>query len=423
VTVHLPKDLQQSRDPICYTGANGSQLQLCTIEQKGGDITATTTDQLASGQTLTYVAGFQKGYFTPFSWRNNLADNAKIILEISVPILILGGGTFAYWLARGRDPRGRGTIIPQYDAPDKLKPAEVGTIIDFKLDNRDITATIIDLAIRHYLKIIETKDKRVMLKDRTTYSLQLLTTDFSKLDANEQLLVKALFPNPTVGQAVDVSALKATLASTATEYAKNVETQLTTAGYFRGNPLTAGKTITSALVSLGFILYFVHGFGWPIFVGLSVGGGLAFVFAYFMTARTAKGVEAKEHILGLKMYLNIAEKDRIAALQSPDAKYAAPNAEPVKTVELFEKLLPYAMVLGVEKQWAGKFADIYKTPPDWYNGNWSTFNTIYLVSALNDGVGSATNAAFSAPSNSGSSGFGGGGFSGGGGGGGGGGGW
>jgi uncharacterized membrane protein len=98
------------------------------------------------------------------------------------------------------------------------------------------------------------------------------------------------------------------------------------------------------------------------------------------------------------------------------------SAAPKRTVELFEKLLPYAMVLGVEEAWAKQFENIYKTPPDWYQGNWSAFSAVYLTTSLNSGVQSAVNTAFSSPSSSSGSGFSGGG-SGGGGGGGGGGGW
>jgi uncharacterized membrane protein YgcG len=158
-------------------------------------------------------------------------------------------------------------------------------------------------------------------------------------------------------------------------------------------------------------------------LGLVVGGLIGIVCWIAMDARTPKGVAAKEHAEGLKLYLNVAEKDRLEKLQGPDAAYAPKSAEPKKTVELFEKLLPYAMVLGVEKQWAEQFKDLYTTPPDWYSGNWTAFNAAYLASSLNSGIGAAVNTAFSSPSSSSGSGFGGGGFSGGGGGGGGGGGW
>ena len=63
----------------------------------------------------------------------------------------------ALWFTRGKDHPGRGTIVVQYDAPDGLRPAEVGTLIDERVDLRDISATIIDLAVRGYLTIREVK--------------------------------------------------------------------------------------------------------------------------------------------------------------------------------------------------------------------------------------------------------------------------
>lgn len=98
-----------------------------------------------------------------------------------------------------------------------------------------------------------------------------------------------------------------------------------------------------------------------------------------------------------------------------------PYAEPSKTVNLFESLLPYAVAMGVEKSWAKQFDDIYKEQPDWYQGS-GTFTGNRLASGLSSGIG-AMNSSFSHSTSSSSSGSGGGGFSGGGGGGGGGGGW
>src|SRR6185436_19560328 len=86
----------------------------------------------------------------------------------------------------------------------------------------------------------------------------------------------------------------------------------------------------------------------------------------FFPAKTEKGVAAKEHILGLKEYLQIAEKDRLEFHNAPEKK-----------PEVFETLLPYAMVLGVANIWAKEFEGIYNEPPSWYSGPSSTaFNAI-----------------------------------------------
>lgn len=149
---------------------------------------------------------------------------------------------------------------------------------------------------------------------------------------------------------------------------------------------------------------------------------MVLAFAGQMPARTKQGVEARDYLLGLKDYIGLAEAERIKFLQSPEGvkQYGDP-AKPAAKIKLFEALLPYAMLFGMEKDWAKQFEHLYKQPPSWYSGT-RPFSTAHLASSIGDMSGQASRA-FSPPSSSGSSGFSGGGGSGGGGGGGGGGGW
>ena len=425
VTVHLPAGLTSIKDPICYTGNFGATTQDCTVSQISDGFRVETTQALLPEQTLTYVAAFKQGYFHPSKWYDTLSEYQDKAIEFILPVIVVGGLGFWWWWLRGRDPRGSGIIIPQYDAPDGLKPLEVGTLQDFHTDNVDITATIVDLAIRGYLKIIETTKSKLLGKDKQVYSLELVKNDYSQLNSHETVLMQALFGGVTVGQNVDVSSLKNKLYQTANSLRNDVETALQADGYMRGRSFKLNKFLVFRLLFI--VPFAIIGFStaktvWGV-AGLVIGLVIFVAFVLHLAARTAKGVTALEHIKGLKLYLDVAEKDRLEKLQGPNAAYAANAGEPVKTVELFEKLLPYAMVLGVEKQWAGQFESLYTTPPGWYSGNWTTFNALYFTSNLNAGLGQAINASFSPPASSGSSGFGGGGFSGGGGGGGGGGGW
>jgi uncharacterized membrane protein len=124
---------------------------------------------------------------------------------------------------------------------------------------------------------------------------------------------------------------------------------------------------------------------------------------------TSKGVMAREYILGLKMYLQVAEKDRLEF-------HNAPKNNP----ETFEKLLPYAIALGVEEEWAAQFKDLKLASPEWYSDqSQGNFNAAIFVSSLHN----FSNSLVPTSKSGGSSGFSGGGFSGGGGGGGGGGSW
>lgn len=182
-------------------------------------------------------------------------------------------------------------------------------------------------------------------------------------------------------------------------------------------------TLAVLLASMALLLSLAGLFGPLIVVSLGLAIGIVLAFMIIMGKRTTEGVAVKEQLLGLKMYMETAEADRIKMMQSPNAPYAQNAAEPVRNVELYEKLLPYAVVMGVENEWSKQFEGLYRQPPDWYSGNYSTFSTVYLASSIGSNFSSAMNRAYAPPKSSGSSGFGGGGFSGGGGGGGGGGGW
>jgi uncharacterized membrane protein len=427
VTLHLPLDARLSSvPPVCYAGAASHDSNRCSISRDGHEVVATAA-ALAGRETLTYVVSFDKGYFTPATIWDYAHDYLwQIITIIGLPLFSFVVG-LVWWLRKGRDAPGKGTIVPQYQPPQNLSPIEAGAITDFQVDNRDITATLIDLARRGYIQIIENREDRLLLKDKLMYTLVLLKTDLENLTVYERSLLTALFKTMTAKESVKLTDLKGTLYMTANDLRKAVSKNLTTAGYFRQNPKKFLFKL-SGIFTIIYISIFLIGFANQLhalgaLTGVVISTIILFLFARIIPARTEKGVAAKEQLLGLKLYMETAEKDRLKMLEGPNAKYASGAGEPKRTVEFFEALLPFAIVMGVEKEWAGQFKDIYRQPPDWYSGNLTSFNAGYLAGSLNSGFASAINTSFSPPSSSSSSGFGGGGFSGGGGGGGGGGGW
>ncbi len=208
---------------------------------------------------------------------------------------------------------------------------------------------------------------------------------------------------------IKLSDLKNIFYTHAQEIKEIVFNKLVENGYFKGDPRRARAPyyIFGAMLIFS-MFYFANLFsGYIFFINIFITACIVVGFGYLMPARTEKGVRTREYILGLKEYLQIAEKDRINFHNAPEKK-----------PEIFEKLLPYAMVLGVENAWAKEFNGIYTEPPRWYtNGHMGTFNTIYLASSLGDFYHTYDAATFSRPGSRG------GGFSGGGGGGGGGGSW
>jgi uncharacterized membrane protein len=152
-------------------------------------------------------------------------------------------------------------------------------------------------------------------------------------------------------------------------------------------------------------------------VTLMIYAGINYGFYHWLKAPTYAGRKLYDALAGFRMYLAVAEKDRLSVLNAPE-----------RTPELFEKYLPYALALDVENEWAEQFADVLERArredggdyrPGWYSGpSWNTAS----VSSFTGGLAGAISAS-SSPPGGGSSGGGGGGSSGGGGGGGGGGGW
>lgn len=418
-TLHIGTDINAPLGSLgCFTGVQGSHAQDCTVDGQGKTVVFKATRALSSGETMTFTADFPRGIFRKPTAADWWHDNRANVLALALPGLIAFAIGYWKWHKDGKDIKGRGTIIPEYGPPSGLRAAEADVIDHYKLGTNAISATIIDLAIRKYLKIIESDKKSLLGGKHKSYTFQRLPAPTNdSLKPYEQQIYDGLFRG---GDTTQIADLKNNFYVTKDAVQKELPRLLTTNGYFPKNPRWAG----SSLHLIGIVL-FIGGFvlagtNWYWRIGFALAGAVFLLFGTIMPRRTQKGVDAKDALDGLKLYMNTAEKDRIAMLQSVDAPYAEKSAEPQKTVELFEKLLPYAMVLGVEKSWAKQFEGIYTTPPDWYAGNWAAFNAGYLVGSLSDSM-SAMNASFASPSSSGSGG--GGGFSGGGGGGGGGGGW
>ncbi len=386
--VNLPQNVEVAAlQKKCFTGETGSTEQNCST-----DILANTIIYSAEQGPLTIVAGWNKGVVTPIArqyertWRHE-SGWFWLILPITLILLLV------LYFTKGKDPFGRGTIAPEFDAPDGLLPAEIGTLIDEKAGNIDISATIVDLAVRGYLKI-KNKDGE--------YSLIKVKEADNNLKDYESALFKALLSEK---KEVDLSDLHINEEiKTAKE---NLYQDLVKRGYFGRRP----DRVRNDFLLWGFLIVFFCGIffwlSWNLVFSLFFSGITIVIFAKFMPKKTKEGVILKEKSLGLKEFLYRADRYKLKWQEKEN---------------IFEKFLPYAMVFGVVDQWAKNFKDLYKEPPDWYQGDFATFNAVVFASEMSH-FSSSAQSSYSPPASSGSSGFGGGGSSGGGFGGGGGGSW
>ena len=378
-----------------------------TVAKRGYKETETKEVEVAEG----------KLYELNFTLEKTLLYQILPFIYLLIPIL-----TFILllrrWLRYGKDPKWKGTIIAQYEPPrtktrlvqgrpDYIAPAEMGALIREGVRNKDITSTLIDLAYRGYLKIIEEEKKRLFTR-RTTYKFRKLK-DYSQdttLREHEKLFLDGLFGT---SQEVTLDDLKNRFYREIPGIKRSLLEQVLNLGYFKESPSTTrmkyfGLGISVAVV--GGALFIFLPFSFLAFMVL-LSGILCLAFAKAMPAKTKKGSEATWYTWGFKEYLHTAERFRLE----------------VCTPETFEKYLSYAMVFGVEKQWAERFVDIYKEQPDWYvsAGPVAVFSVIGFTNSLSSMTQTASAALTTSParSASGVSGFGGGGFAGGGGGGGG----
>ncbi len=410
------------RDPgvICYAGANDSKEQSCDVTSEATVFSVNTTRALDKGETLSVVAAFEKDYFTPLSWWE---VNKNFVLVSPIFLLQAAAGRSAYkkWKKYGKDYKKRGITVPYFGRPKNVSVMQAAYVVGNKFVATHITASIVDLAIRGYIQITEKKDGRIV-----THELTIVKVVDETLTDDEQTLIKEIFGSASVGNTIKLENEKNKLYKAVTKLSKLIDESMFEKGYYELSPTNAYKKIGSTFFLS--IVAIVIGFAAASYsqgttaitsIVLII---VVIVFTALMSKRSKSGMMLVEHMEGLKLYLKQAEKDRIQQQDAVEAPLAVNSGQPVRDVKFFEKLLPYAIVMGVEKSWAGAFKDIYTQPPEWYGGNWNTFTTAALISGIAN-TNAATVASFSAPASSSGSGFSGGGGAGGGGGGGGGGGW
>ena len=422
-TIQLPNSVSESDlRATCYTGGYGSQEQNCEHNISGNTLTYNTTGELGSYEGLTIVAGFPKGVLTepPFSQRAMwfIVDNWPYMIPLVTFLVLL-----YLWQTRGRDPQtNRDTVMPHYEAPEGFTPAEAGTLIDERVDMHDISATIVDMAVRGYIKIKEIKKKKILFGDDYDYEFIKLKPhkNASELHSHEKKTLDAIFQNNE--ESVKMSDLKNKFYLKLDGIINSTYDRLVSEKYFPRNPdktrkAYAGTGGTLLFLPFVFIGLFIEGLiALPIAIGVS--GIIILAFSGIMPAKTKKGVEMYYTILGLEEFINTAEKDRIKWQEKEN---------------IFMQLIPYDMAFGIAEKWSKAFEGLNKTP-SWFESTdpnfANNFNTYYFVNRLTTMSNSMALTMRTAPRSSGSggswsggSGFSGGGFSGGGFGGGGGGSW
>jgi uncharacterized membrane protein YgcG len=325
---------------------------------------------------------------------------------------------------RGRKPE----IAVQFNPPPGVQPGMVGTIIDESADTIDVSATLMDLAVRGFLRIEETQSGAVF--SRTDWRLvQLPPPPNQTLRPYEATILNGIF---ATGSDIKLSELKYKFHTTLNLAIRQMYTEVVDRGWFRRSPQRqrAGwQALGFLLIGAGIVSCFYLGvitnaidktgrFGIGIPSGVVLGLGLIVAGLIFrilgkrMAAKTAAGSAVYAQSLGFRKYLETAEASQI--------RFEEASA-------VFSRYLPYAIVFGVADRWAGTFQKVAEAAaasgnplvmPAWYLYSGAMFPDFTSIA---DGAGSfassagGTFAATASSGSSGGSGFSGGGFSSGGG--------
>lgn len=294
-----------------------------------------------------------------------------------------------------------GEVAVQFQPPRGLTPGLVGTVVDGVADMHDVTATIVDLAVRDYVKIsaldgppadelpgARRRTKQAKPKD---WEITLLNPPGSRpgetrLHAFEARLLEELFRH---GDKVRMSDLGSRFAGTMRAAQQDLYDAVQAMGWYRKHPREGGGCLGALLMTASVLLavFFVAVGGLSVVSIISgaivVGAGWLFKrAAKRRTPRTALGTAAYIQTLGFKKYLTTAEADQIKFEEA---------------AEIFSRYLPYAIVFGVADHWAKIFGEVaararlegYDVPMalDWFDGLYMGMVVADLLDGVGGGIG------------------------------------
>ena len=265
------------------------------------------------------------------------------------------------WMKYGKNPKGLSSIIAEYEPPFGMKPTLVGSLIDGEVDNKDITAGIIYFAERGNIKI--NRLEREWLLGVPDYELELANNSFSGIEKADKGILYFLFDNDlSLGKKKKISEFKYDKQSSLliNEIKKDFFQEMTDRGFYENNPLKVKKFYTTIGVVVIFIgiLLSEQLLNESFIVPALISGLIIIFFGRMMDKMTRYGAETRSRLFGFREFLSMTEKDRI-------------NFHNVLQDGKFMEFLPYAIALGIEKNWARQFEDVYIPDPSWYHNNMS----------------------------------------------------
>lgn len=348
----------------CYYGKLGDKNK-CQVSNTN---LFTSVRELSPKEGMTIDVKFKKGVVA--SYQNENQNQFKkyfyVFWVLLIPVLFFFF-MFMRWWKLGRDPKGRGVILSEHEIPFDLSPIEASLVLKQKITNESILAEIVSLVTLGYLKIRRVDKSLADFNYKVDYEIMLLKEIGYAEKEHDKLLLKLIFGDKgAVGGVTNISCLRLADVKKIEEIKESAKIPLFEKklfSYFKEN-----KDKTIAL--LGFLLLLIFSVFLIPFIDRLIGyneaglnvvkiivrvvaiissASFVLIFSYLMPAKTKKGAIAKERLLGLKLYIDKAEKSRIRF-----------HSNPKNEVHVFEKLLPYAILFGLETQWMNEFKNVFE---------------------------------------------------------------
>lgn len=353
----------------CYAGDSGTTTSCETLEGTSTNVIA-KHGSLGSFQTLTVAVQFDPGTFTPRDnsywaspvWPAHLA--ATIALLALVIVVIIRKSTV------GRGARGRPTIIAEYGPPPGVSIHTVGALLN--KPGKVFAAAVVDLAVRGVIVIEEFNPPGW---SKRAWAVRLVAVP---AESDREFVSALLGDGATVGTRAPVSKPSSTMTKRVVAIATRATNMLVELGLRRTVPQRGVFATLSVLATLAIVVTSVllaidaRGEGIaPITLIFGFILGMACLITTVLSPLTGKGAQVRDHIAGLDLYIRVAESERLRVLQSPEGALRKPvdTSDSRAVLHLYELVLPWAILLGREKEWGRVLEVAYADDaPAWYLG-------------------------------------------------------
>ncbi|WP_350278903.1 DUF2207 domain-containing protein [Kribbella sp. HUAS MG21] len=364
----------------CFAGPVDSNIP-CTLAQIG-ETSGPTFQQadLPPGNTVLMAVGFPKGQIAANSiveyrhtFKRAFSTDAAQLITALVVLLLGAAALFALYRLRGRDQVDPRRVVPaslfslgtdariDFTPPSDLRPGEVGTLIDERIDPVDVTATIIDLAVRGHISIVELEHSTEFA--RPDWELRRVANAPSEeLQRYENVLIRAIFGD---ADSVLVSELGKQVRANLGEVQDALYDGVVKRGWFTERPdrtrslwATIGIAVTVVGVVATVLLALLSTWGLLGIAITLVGVGLLVVGRYMPAKASAAG-----RVLG-----------QVAAIRGELLEMDVSELPTDQHAELCSRALPYAVVLGGSERWIDALVATDATPDEedsgfaWYHG-------------------------------------------------------